>query len=180
MEHGFRTRFNKDIVKGGRQSQLLLLLSPQDDYPERRIPTWLSVSTWATPPASHNCSSDSLFANYTLSLAECKEAFSYANLNYTAFGEELTQGGSMSGCCLAYETFTNNTYDPASPPWLNPVPEQNRPDCGNDYTAGDKKVNDSNVETSFWAVTAFYRARRMLEEEDKVGGITTENSTETV
>lgn len=74
------------------------------------------MSTWATPPASHNYSSDSLFANYTLSLAECKEAFSYANLDCTAFGEELTQGGSMSGCCLAYETFTNNTYDPASPP----------------------------------------------------------------
>ncbi|KAK0665212.1 hypothetical protein QBC41DRAFT_283450 [Cercophora samala] len=200
------TRFQKDIMTDGRQSQLLLLPSPQDDYPERRIPTWLSVSTWASPPASHNCTSTSLFSNYTLSVAECKEAFSYANLNCTAFSEKFTQGGSMPGYCLAYEIFTNNTYDPASPPWLNPVPEQNRPDCGDGQIAGNKEVKASNIETSFWAgmytkfcntinahsdggaingawsmehedprgcvvytITAFYRTRRLLEEEEREG-----------
>lgn len=84
-------------------------------------------------------------------------------------------------------------------------------DCGDDYIVGDKKVNDLNVEFSFWVgmyikffnmigdyfdgvingvwlmeyenfrgcvvyiVMVFYRVWRMLEEEDKVGGIIIEN-----
>ncbi|KAK0665570.1 hypothetical protein QBC41DRAFT_232494 [Cercophora samala] len=93
-------------------SDVFLVASPQDDYPEHRTPTWLTVRKWKDAPASHNCSATNAMANYTIDFNECTQALYVANFACSVDNSTLTHGGSQPGFCLAYEIVTSEHEDP--------------------------------------------------------------------
>lgn len=100
---------NKDDIV--RISDLFLVATPQDDYPEHRVPTWISARNWTDHPNRHECDKTSLMANHTLQASECNLALKQANFACSGDNADLTRGGSRRGYCLAYEIVTSETYN---------------------------------------------------------------------
>ncbi|KAK4203724.1 hypothetical protein QBC40DRAFT_166561 [Triangularia verruculosa] len=86
-----------------REYEVFLVATPQDDYPERRVPVWLSVRLWDDRPASHECSSTDAQSAFSVEYNECTAAFSLANWACSDNTLHLTRGGSQPGYwCVVY------------------------------------------------------------------------------
>ncbi|KAK4679626.1 hypothetical protein QC764_205795 [Podospora pseudoanserina] len=70
-----------------RISDLFLVATPQDDYPEHRVPTWISARNWTDHPDRHECDKTNLMANHTLQASECNLALKQANFACSGQGK---------------------------------------------------------------------------------------------